>query len=81
MDLNISTNSKDHQTDKYFKSETSESLIIRRGKTFDITIEFDREYDSGKDDLKLVFLAGMYKFIIMFLLKDTLYYILILYMS
>ena len=58
VDLNIFTNSRNHHTNEYDISEKSRDLVVRRGQTFDITIDFNKEYDPKKDDLKLVFLAG-----------------------
>lgn len=58
IDLNILTNSRNHHTNEYDISENYRDLVIRRGQTFDITIEFNKEYDPKKDVLKLVFLAG-----------------------
>lgn len=56
--FNIRENSKKHKTDEYYLCETNKSLVIRRGQTFDIVIEFNKDYDSEKHDLRLVFLAG-----------------------
>ncbi|XP_076111909.1 hemocyte protein-glutamine gamma-glutamyltransferase-like [Mytilus galloprovincialis] len=58
VDLNISTNSKEHHTNEYSISEEGRGLIVRRGQTFDIAVEVNRDYDVKKDDIKLVFLAG-----------------------
>lgn len=60
VDLNISTNSKEHHTNEYSISEEGRGLIVRRGQTFDITVEVNRDYDVKKDDVKLVFLAGIF---------------------
>lgn len=62
VDLNISTNSKEHHTNEYSISEEGRGLIVRRGQIFDITIELNRDYDVKKDDLKFVFLAGIFTF-------------------
>ena len=61
VDLEIATNSRHHRTDEYDLSETCRHLVVRRGQTFDISITFNKSYDPESDDLKLVFLAGMYK--------------------
>ncbi|XP_068710899.1 protein-glutamine gamma-glutamyltransferase K-like [Montipora foliosa] len=52
VDLLVEENKKDHKTDGY----EIEQLIIRRGKVFDVTVTFDRDYNPG-DDVILVQLA------------------------
>lgn len=58
VNLNILSNSKEHHTNEYSITENGRHLIVRRGQHFDISIEFNKKYDTKTDDLKLVFLAG-----------------------
>ncbi|KAL4235097.1 hypothetical protein ACF0H5_006735 [Mactra antiquata] len=62
VDLNIATNTADHKTDEYditdFTIQPNIFLVIRRGQKFIISIEFNREYDQSKDELRLVFQFG-----------------------
>ncbi|CAH1779163.1 unnamed protein product [Owenia fusiformis] len=65
VNFNIAENVKAHHTDKfeitdvmkgdkYMKSQ----LVVRRGQSFDIEVEFDREFSKEKDDLNLIFEIG-----------------------
>ena len=58
LDLNLKGNGKGHHTDEYDAMEKG-SLVVRRGDVFNIQITFNRSYDKGNDDLKLVFTTGM----------------------
>uniref|UniRef100_UPI00398F3796 coagulation factor XIII A chain-like isoform X2 n=1 Tax=Pristiophorus japonicus TaxID=55135 RepID=UPI00398F3796 len=49
-------NKKQHHTELY----ESSNLIVRRGQPFQITITFNRAYDSGKDRLWIDFLIGRF---------------------
>ncbi|XP_041040322.1 coagulation factor XIII A chain-like [Carcharodon carcharias] len=49
-------NKKQHHTELY----DCRNLIVRRGQPFQITITFNRAYDSGKDKLWVEFLIGQY---------------------
>lgn len=69
VDLNIDDNCLDHHTDCYEitqKERISDStshqrqLVVRRGEPFDITITFDRPFEEGKDDIKLIFDVGKF---------------------
>ena len=64
-------NAKHHHTDKYEVTEwrtdpsgrsLAPQLVVRRGEPFDILIKFDRPYDTYKDDIKLVFTTGKYRY-------------------
>ncbi|XP_060561323.1 hemocyte protein-glutamine gamma-glutamyltransferase-like isoform X2 [Ruditapes philippinarum] len=58
VDLDVETNSNAHHTNEYDVVEKKKSLVIRRGQEFNINIEFNRPYDSQKDDLRIVFQFG-----------------------
>ncbi|XP_069586806.1 coagulation factor XIII A chain [Ranitomeya imitator] len=49
-------NKREHHTDRYFNNK----LIIRRGQTFSIRIDFNRPYDPEKDQFWLEYLIGRY---------------------
>ncbi|XP_068710893.1 protein-glutamine gamma-glutamyltransferase K-like [Montipora foliosa] len=52
--LHEAENRRNHHTDKYEHS----NLIIRRGQSFDMTLTFNRAYNSKTDDLVLQFAIG-----------------------
>lgn len=63
LDLNVRQNAKAHHTNEFditdaLVYDSREELVIRRGQIFNINIEFNRLYDSAKDDLRLVFQFG-----------------------
>jgi hypothetical protein len=58
VDLDVEKNSNAHHTNEYDVVEKKKSLVIRRGQEFNINIEFNRPYDSEKDDLRIVFQFG-----------------------
>lgn len=58
VDLNVLNNTRDHRTNKFDVVTTRRELILRRGQVFMIDVEFNRAYDSQKDDLRLVFECG-----------------------
>ena len=68
VDYNIITNTEQHSTDLYEITKEHEidgtyyppKLVIRRGQTFDVTIQVDREYNPENDYLSLVFDIGKY---------------------
>ncbi|XP_045193134.2 protein-glutamine gamma-glutamyltransferase K-like isoform X1 [Mercenaria mercenaria] len=60
VDLAVKSNAKAHHTDEYDITETQDRLVIRRGQEFNINVEFNRPYDSNKDDLRIVFQFGNY---------------------
>ncbi|XP_075684564.1 coagulation factor XIII A chain [Rhinoderma darwinii] len=49
-------NKKEHHTDRYFNNK----LIIRRGQTFSIRVDFNRPYNPEKDQFWLEFVIGRY---------------------
>ncbi|XP_073423429.1 coagulation factor XIII A chain [Dendrobates tinctorius] len=49
-------NKREHHTDRYFNNK----LIIRRGQTYSIRIDFNRPYNPGKDQFWLEYLIGRY---------------------
>ncbi|XP_045193132.2 protein-glutamine gamma-glutamyltransferase K-like [Mercenaria mercenaria] len=63
VDLNVRNNAKAHHTDEFDITDAlvfdkREELVIRRGQEFIINVEFNRPYDSEKDDLRIVFQFG-----------------------
>ncbi|XP_036302426.1 coagulation factor XIII A chain [Pipistrellus kuhlii] len=50
------TNKVDHHTDKY----NNNKLIVRRGQSFFIEIEFNRPYDPRKDLFRVEYVIGRY---------------------
>ncbi|KAL3860744.1 hypothetical protein ACJMK2_010819 [Sinanodonta woodiana] len=62
VNLNIADNTKEHHTNEYDITEDlpgqKRQLVVRRGQSFTITLEFDRDYDESRDDLRLVFQFG-----------------------
>lgn len=66
VDFNIASNTDLHSTDLYEITKEHEiegtfyppQLVIRRGQTFDVTIQTDRTYNSENDFLCLVFDVG-----------------------
>ena len=67
VDFNVFQNALDHHTESYestqdFRLEAGKKLVpqlvVRRGQPFDVTIQFDRNYNKEKDDLKLIFDTG-----------------------
>ncbi|XP_074644522.1 hemocyte protein-glutamine gamma-glutamyltransferase-like [Tubulanus polymorphus] len=61
VDLDIPQNTSDHHTDKYEVSENSRdgsgpaSLVIRRGRKFNLSLKLSRPFEIIKDDLKIIF--------------------------
>ncbi|KAG1941462.1 protein-glutamine gamma-glutamyltransferase K [Pimephales promelas] len=53
VDMRVTENKKDHNTDKYVSS----NLIVRRNKEFTIIIHFNRDYNE-QDNVELEFLIG-----------------------
>ncbi|KAG8571659.1 hypothetical protein GDO81_011743 [Engystomops pustulosus] len=49
-------NKREHHTDRYFNNK----LIIRRGQTFQIRIDFNRPYNAEKDQFWVEFVIGRY---------------------
>ncbi|XP_073534820.1 coagulation factor XIII A chain [Phyllobates terribilis] len=49
-------NKREHHTNRYFNNK----LIIRRGQTFSIRIDFNRPYNPEKDQFWLEYLIGRY---------------------
>ncbi|XP_075441914.1 coagulation factor XIII A chain [Ascaphus truei] len=49
-------NKKEHHTDRYFNNR----LIIRRGQTFNIQLEFNRPYNPEKDQFWVEYVVGRY---------------------
>lgn len=60
VELDIHNNTKEHHTDEFdiTEDDTRKFLVIRRGQKFHINIEFDRDFNKKKDDLRLVFQYG-----------------------
>ncbi|KAL4235095.1 Transglutaminase/protease-like ues [Mactra antiquata] len=63
VDLDIRKNTSDHHTDEFditdiLQFDTREMLVVRRGQKFDMKIDFNRNYNPKKDDLRLVFKFG-----------------------
>lgn len=54
VDFHQKENREAHKTDDY----EAEQLIIRRGKTFDVTVTFNREYKPDIDVFVLQFVTG-----------------------
>ncbi|KAI2649300.1 Coagulation factor XIII A chain [Labeo rohita] len=54
VDMRVTENKKDHNTDKY----KSSSLIVRRNKEFTIIIKLDRAFSKEQDDVQMEFLIG-----------------------
>ena len=61
VDCMIGKNGPPHRTDEYDVMDKG-SLVVRRGQYFTIGIVFNKPYDKKKDDLKLVFTTGLYRF-------------------
>ncbi|XP_039546432.1 coagulation factor XIII A chain-like [Pimephales promelas] len=53
VDMRVTENKKDHNTDKYVSS----NLIVRRNKEFTIIIHFNRDFNE-QDNVELEFLIG-----------------------
>ncbi|KAM4028339.1 coagulation factor XIII A chain [Anomaloglossus baeobatrachus] len=49
-------NKREHHTDRYFNNK----LIIRRGQTFSIRVDFNRPYNPEKDQFWLEYIIGRY---------------------
>ncbi|KAM4689607.1 coagulation factor XIII A chain [Discoglossus pictus] len=49
-------NKQQHHTDRYYNKK----LIIRRGQTFDLKIDFNRPYDPEKDQFWVEYVIGRY---------------------
>eukprot|EP00079_Xenopus_tropicalis_P011013 XP_002936471.1 PREDICTED: coagulation factor XIII A chain [Xenopus tropicalis] len=49
-------NKREHHTDRYYNNK----LIIRRGQTFDIQIDFNRNYNPEKDQFWIEYVIGRY---------------------
>ena len=62
VDFNVAANAKAHRTSDYaiVESVWKPKLVVRRGQSFDVTIEFNRKYDKSKDDLRLIFEMGKF---------------------
>lgn len=63
VDLDIHNNTREHHTDEFeitdmLDGDMREFLVIRRGQKFNMNIEFDREFNKEKDDLRLVLHFG-----------------------
>ncbi|XP_053385851.1 hemocyte protein-glutamine gamma-glutamyltransferase-like [Mercenaria mercenaria] len=63
VDLNVRNNTKYHHTDKFditdpLVFDNREELVVRRGQEFVINVEFNRPFDSKKDDLRVFFQQG-----------------------
>lgn len=54
IELHGKENRRNHHTEKYENS----NLIIRRGQSFDVTVAFNRAYNSRTDDIILQFAVG-----------------------
>ncbi len=54
IDMRVTENKKDHNTDKYKCS----TLIVRRNKEFTIIIKLDRAFNAEQDDMQIEFLIG-----------------------
>ncbi|XP_067233801.1 coagulation factor XIII A chain [Chanodichthys erythropterus] len=54
VDMRVTENKKDHNTDKYVNS----NLIVRRNKEFTIVIKFNRALKEQEDNVQLEFLIG-----------------------
>lgn len=54
INFHIQENRKAHKTDEY-KVET---LFLRRGQVFDVTVKFSRDYNPKNDVMTLVFITG-----------------------
>ena len=68
VDYNVTTNAKQHSTDLYEITREHEiegnyyppQLVVRRGQSFDVTVQTDRPYNAENDCISLVFDVGMY---------------------
>ena len=68
VDFNIKENAERHHTSEYEMTRHHYSdgkmrdpkAVLRRGEPFDITLDFDREFDRAKDDIKLIFEVSKY---------------------
>ena len=48
-------NRENHHTTEY----EGDGVILRRGQEFEIMLEFDREFDEEKDNIRLTFETGL----------------------
>ena len=64
VSFNVHENAIKHNTSQYEITEVrtdedgtepTPQLVVRRGESFDISIDFDRAFNKDKDDIKLVF--------------------------
>ena len=64
IDLNIRQNTRAHHTDEFDITNQQlspykyEFLVVRRGQSFELTLEFDRPWDRERDDIRIVFRFG-----------------------
>ena len=61
LNLNTSTNGVDHRTSEFDIAERN--LVVRRGQSFNVDIEFNRPYDKEVDDLRIVLQFGKYIYV------------------
>jgi hypothetical protein len=54
VDFHVEKNREEHHTDEY----ETESLIVRRGQVFNLTVTFDRPFDAKQDKIILQFVTG-----------------------
>ena len=63
VDLDIKSNTKSHHTDEFditdaLLYDTTENLVVRRGQSFDMKIQFNRTFDQAKDEVSVTFEFG-----------------------
>lgn len=64
VELNIRKNTVAHHTDEFDITDIqqspskTESLVVRRGQPFELSIHFNRPYDKSVDDLRIIFTFG-----------------------
>ena len=56
VDLHIDDNRTEHHTSEY----EHETLLVRRGQQFKVTVTFNRPYDESQDFVVLQFVTGEY---------------------
>ena len=60
--MRVFENSFDHHTAEYEQTKPLDDqppqLIVRRGQTFKVTLNFDRKYKEKVDDVKVAFEFG-----------------------